>query len=208
MAVNKIPDYERLERWYTKWSTEYKCGTSGILWHLRTLSSECTKVVELGVKKGVSSVALILGCNNKVISYDIATNDSIKFLQKFAGKLWKFIRADSRTIEVPPCDMVFFDSLHTYEQLKEELRLHGHKAGKYLVFHDTITFGIQGADGETGQFIPGYKQGEWKSSVAGIRMAIDEFMIANRDWYIKEHHKQSNGLLVLQRANRKWPFRR
>jgi hypothetical protein len=200
MAVKKIPDWERLERWYKKWTTEYISGTSGCLPILRMLAKTCDTVVEFGVKKGVSSVALILGARRQVISYDIATNSSIEFLQEFAGPRWKFIQADTRKVDIPKCDMIFFDSLHTYEQLSCEIRRHARMAKKLLVFHDTITFGVRGANGETGEYIPGWKAGKWDPKTAGIRMAIDEFMIKNRHWRMKQHYRDSNGLLILERC--------
>jgi len=194
----KVPDWVRAERWFRRWQTEYISGTSGCLKRLRALASECDDVVEFGVKKGVTSIALLLGARGTVYSYDIVTNKSVRFIQKFMGKKWRFMLQSSLRANIPECDMIFFDSLHTYTQLRRELAKHADKAKKYLVFHDTITFGIQGADGESGEYLPGWEAGVFSPEVHGIRLAIDEFMIYNRRWRIKFHSPHSNGLLCLE----------
>ena len=55
---------------------------------------------------------------------------------------------------------MFIDTLHDYEQLREELRLHAGKARRYVVLHDTTTFGERG---ET----PGHR---------GLWPAVEEFL--------------------------------
>lgn len=195
------PKYSKikLEKMFIAWRDEYKCGTSGCLDRLRKLASECDLVVEFGVRKGVSTFALLLGAK-RVISYDLYTNKNVSDLKIMAGDHWRFIQQDTLKAEIPKCDMIFFDTLHTYTHLKKELIRHGHKARKYLVFHDTITFGIQGADGATGAYIKGWEKGVFDPDNHGIRLAIDQYMVDNRQWFIKYHWPHSNGLLVLQRG--------
>ena len=89
--------------------------------------------------------------------------------------------------------MLFIDSLHTYQQCAGELRRHGAGVRKFLVFHDTMTFGSVGAFGETGKPDP---------HVIGIRPAIDHWMSHFHDWVIKDHWTNSHGLLVLERVPR------
>lgn len=194
---NKL--YKKLEKVFIKWRDEYQCGTSGCLNRLRQLATGCNLVVEFGVRKGVSTTALLLGAK-KVISYDIETNSHIDDLKILGGNRWKFIQQNTLKAEIPACDMIFFDTLHTYVHLTKELVRHAHKSRKYLVFHDTITFSVRGANADTGEYIPGWKKGIFNPSNHGIRLAIDEYMIRHRQWFIKYHWPHSNGLLVLQRG--------
>jgi hypothetical protein len=109
--------------------------------------------------------------------------------QATKGKIdFKFIRADVLKTKIEETDLLFIDTWHVYRQLKEELRLHADRARKYIILHDTTTFGLRGEDG-----------GE------GLIKAVDEFLSDNREWSIKEVFANNNGLTVLQRGAPKNP---
>ena len=181
-------------------------GTSGHMETLRSLAVEAAAfadpngivpVVEFGVAGGRSTSALILGATQngqareRVISYDIVESRKARRLRDLAGDAWRFVHEDTREASrIPECAMLFVDSLHTYAQVRAELA-HAGRVWKFLVFHDTITFGSVGADGETGQPLAGS---------LGIRPAIDELMIRDPTWKIRFHHTHSHGLLCLVRA--------
>jgi hypothetical protein len=80
---------------------------------------------------------------------------------------------------------LFIDTLHTYNQLKQELTLHGNKAQKYIAFHDTYTFGLRGED---------------NVDKKGLMTAIIEFMTENPHWKFKIHKTNNNGFTVLERT--------
>jgi len=80
--------------------------------------------------------------------------------------------------------MIFIDTLHTYEQLKQELKLHGNKAQKYIAFHDTHTFGLRG---------------EIDNDNKGLLSAIIEFMMENPHWKFYKYKTNNNGLTILKR---------
>jgi hypothetical protein len=102
------------------------------------------------------------------------------------GTDFTFRQADVLHVEIEETDMLFIDTWHVYEQLKQELALHAAKVRKYLVFHDTTTFGEQG---ET----PGY---------TGIWPAIEEFLQANLHWTLAARLTHNNGLTVLNASSR------
>ena len=79
---------------------------------------------------------------------------------------------------------MFIDTLHTYEQLIQELRRHGNKAKKYLAFHDTETFGTVSEQGGR-----------------GLNLAIAEFMLENPHWVTEKVYKNNNGLTILRRQD-------
>jgi hypothetical protein len=64
--------------------------------------------------------------------------------------------------------------------------LHANKVRKYLIFHDTTTFG---EFGETFK-VP---------NTVGIWPAIEEFMLENKEWKIEERLTNNNGLTILKK---------
>lgn len=149
---------------------------------LRDLAKECDTVVEMGVRTCVSTWAFIEGMNGgSLISIDIkhpskygADLTPVEKACKNKGINFKFYEADTLAIDIPEVDMLFIDTLHTYDQLRGELARHGNKAKKYLVFHDTV------------------------SCENELMPAIEEFLKANKKWKIKEHYKNNNGVMVLE----------
>lgn len=156
--------------------------------------------MEFGVKRGASSSALLLGAQ-RVTSYDIKETRMARELKKIVGDRWDYRIQDSRTADIPYCDLLFIDSLHTYEQMRIELELHAHKVREWLVFHDVSTFGEVGAEGETGRQSWTYQVGESvPMEHRGIRPAIDRFQASHPDWRIWARYDESHGLLILRKA--------
>jgi len=166
---------------------------------LRALAEGCALAVEFGVKRGASSAALLLGATH-VISYDVRETPEARVLEQLAGARWEYRLEDSRAAACPPCDLLFVDSLHTYDQVRAELAAHADHVRRWLVFHDVLTFGTVGAKGESGEQIHPYRRGESVPRDAlGIRPAIDELLIRDRSWHIAASYSDSHGLLVLRR---------
>ncbi len=153
------------------------------------LATECNSVVEGGVRWVVSTWAFILGCackDGEVHSYcwnllpeiqraiDICKDEEVS---------WHFYDGDWLNRDIPECDLLFIDTNHFYSQLKEELRIHGPKAKKYIVLHDTVRFGRVGADDKS----------------PGLWQAVKEF-VAEGSWQIKNHYTYCNGLTILERV--------
>ena len=93
-----------------------------------------------------------------------------------------FHQADVLWVDIEETDLLFIDTLHDYEQLVQELALHARKARKYIVLHDTTTFG------ETGE-TPGHR---------GLWPAVEEFL-SRGGFQVKERYSNNNGLTVLER---------
>jgi predicted O-methyltransferase YrrM len=153
---------------------------------LYELAQECKTVVEFGVRTGVSTRAF-LASDVELLSFDIELHHKVRelFLKAQAqGKSVQYIKADVLDIRVEPMDLLFIDTLHTYEQLAQELALHGNKARRYIAFHDTYTFGLRGEDGRDRR---------------GLLTAIIEFQIKNPHWRFRIHKTNNNGFTVLER---------
>ena len=166
---------------------------------LRELADNLGLAVEFGVKHGASSTALLLGAR-RVVSYDLVETKGAHTLAEIAGDRWDYRIEDSRVAPAIECGLLLIDSLHTYQQCDAELCRHASAVRRYLVFHDTLTFGSVGARGETGEQRWAYRAGQSvPQEHLGIRPAIDELMIRDSSWRIAAHYVDSHGLLVLER---------
>lgn len=168
---------------------------------LRRLASECKHVTEFGMRGGLSTFALLAAQPKTLISWDInpgaIVSQQSNLLLALAGET-SFQPRVGNTLSISPIeptDMLFIDTLHTWKQLKEELWRHvfpDHFTGKclcrvkrYIVFHDTSTFGYVGEDGEQ----------------PGLLAAIEWFQRnAMPIWGVVEKYENNNGLLVLRHA--------
>lgn len=156
------------------------------LYELYELAKECEIVVEMGVRTGVSTRAF-LNTNAKLLSFDIVLDQNVQKLFDIAkkyGKNVQYVQADVLNIEIEDTDLIFIDTLHTYDQLKQELKLHGNKAKKYIAFHDTYTFGLRGEDGNDSK---------------GLLSAVIEFVMENPHWKFYKYKTNNNGLTILKR---------
>lgn len=156
---------------------------------LREYASQCDHITEMGVRSIVSTWAFILGNPKKMISYDINNpseyGSNINHVYNNCGNTdFKFIEANTLDIEIEETDLLFLDTLHIYKQLKKELELHSPKTRKYIIMHDTESFGYVGRDG-------GY----------GLRKAIIEFLDDNTNWILHEDFKNNNGLMILKKSS-------
>jgi hypothetical protein len=158
--------------------------------HLPTLkkyAEECDHITEMGVRYIVSTYALLMGKPKKMISYDIndchwkPIQEAVKDVTDFEFRI-----GNTLEIEIEPTDLLFIDTLHNYNQLKKELELHGHKARKYLIFHDTTSYEFYGESYDG-------------SPQKGIWLAIVEYMMNYPEWSILERYTNNNGLTILKR---------
>jgi hypothetical protein len=171
---------------------ELKCSTpSDINEHLPTLkkyAEECDHITEMGVRWVVSTYALLMGKPKKMISYDINEIIWQPITEMVKGDTnFEFRVANTLDLEIEETDLLFIDTLHNYNQLKGELELHGNKARKYIIFHDTTTFEWIGESYEN------------KMDEKGLWYAIEEFLETNPHWEILERFTNNNGLTILKR---------
>jgi hypothetical protein len=150
---------------------------------LRELASKCDHVTEFGVRRGVSTVALLAGQPKRLISYDLnATAEAAALKQKQGGCEFEFRIGDSQTVPIEETDMLFIDTKHTAGHLAAELGNAAAKVKKWIVLHDTVIFGERGEDGG-----------------AGLLPAVRQFLQTNREWTVIRHDLNNNGLMVLSR---------
>lgn len=104
-------------------------------------------------------------------------------MQKKNKIQFSFVLGNTLEYKIDKCDLLFIDTLHQYNQLKQELKLHSPNVSKYIIMHDTSKFEftdeVTGADG-------------------GLWPAIEEFLLHNKNWCIKERYINNNGLTILE----------
>lgn len=174
---------------------------------LRRYASECEHVTEMGTRFAVSTHALIIGKPKKVVAIDLNRHfyqpyekDVVSFAE-VCGVKYEFIEGDVLDMDIEQTDMLFIDTLHTYNQLSKELRKHESSVNKWIILHDTITFGQIDEDF--------YLNGKINEKISkqivtkrGIYTALIDFLKENNNWIIKEHFTNNNGLTIIERINK------
>jgi hypothetical protein len=135
----------------------------------------------MGVRSIVSTWGLLAGHPKKMLSIDIIhpsthgvdINEVYSICQN-EGIDFNFLQADTLQVIIPECDMLFIDTLHTYDHLKKELSLHSSKVKKYLAFHDT-------------------------EHCPEVLLAIVDFLQENKNWTVDLHKTNNNGILFLKK---------
>jgi cephalosporin hydroxylase len=157
---------------------------AGHIDRLRDLARLCDSATEFGVRRGDgSTVALAEGVRKKLRAFDrvACVIPHIETITRERGVDFQFIKADVTRMEsIEPCDLLYIDTDHWYGQLKAELELHAPSVRRFIVLHDTVT--------------------SWKEDMGreGLGRAIEEFLAANPQWYIKVHYEDWNGLMILE----------
>lgn len=161
---------------------------------LRKYAEQSRHVTEFGTRAGVSTAALLAAQPDVLVSYDVAPQCACSQLKKLRGKTQlSYLHGpeigNTITIDpIPETDLLFIDTIHTANHLREELRRHAASTRKWIILHDTVTFGDIG-------------EGHTKAQPQdGLLTALGEFLRDNRDyWAVEEVFENNNGLTVLKR---------
>lgn len=176
--------------------------------HMETLkkyASECEHITEMGVRSVVSTWAFLEGKPKRLVSIDIQPCP-IQLASQLAEEAnidFEFIQADTSNseLDIEETDLLFIDTWHVYPQLKREFELHANKSKKYIILHDTTTFGELGESGGSTLFIDPVTGRMDTQRLPGLWPAVEEFLQENKNWTIKERFTHNNGLTVLERLS-------
>tara|TARA_R110000765_G_scaffold288759_4_gene384972 strand:+ start:4330 stop:6237 length:1908 start_codon:yes stop_codon:yes gene_type:complete len=157
---------------------------------LKEISSKCSHVTEISKRKE-SLVALAAGKPKKIVSYNTEGNHPIieqveKVLPEIQMKLSSLPSSEIETIE--KTDLLFIDTIHTYDEMMNELNKFAPMVKRFIVARGTQSNGEIGEDGGR-----------------GILHALRLFMQENPKWSIIEHHEQQYGISVLARLKKDKP---
>jgi hypothetical protein len=166
-------------------------------------SQECSHITEMGVRTGVSSWAFLYSNPQKMISYDIGMNPTIQNIINIAnacGINYTFNMNDVLSIEIEPTELLFIDTWHSYNQLYLELSLHSKNVSKYIILHDTVSYGYNDESPYDG--ISEIMKSKEKNK-EGLINAVNDFLLTNDgdNWLIHDVYTNNNGLTVLKRKN-------
>ena len=168
--------------------------------HLPTLleyGKKCETIIEFGVRWPTSTWALLLSKPKIMKSYDILDpsnwNSSITPVIETAKEIgvdYEFIISSSLEIEIISTDLLFIDTLHCYNQLRQELALHHDKVNKYIIMHDTTLYN-------------NHDEGSLKQGCTGegLQKAVDEFLLSHNNWKVDHIYTNNNGLTILINEN-------
>ena len=107
--------------------------------HRKSSGKKCKSITELGSRHGDSTVALLNSQPETMVSYDLFKSE---FIDEIKLENYKFITDDTLKISIEETDLLFIDTLHRYFQLYNELGLHAKNVRKYIILHDTETYGL------------------------------------------------------------------
>jgi hypothetical protein len=162
--------------------------------------SECSHITEMGVRGIVSTWAWLYAKPKKLIAYDLKNpsnwGGSLDEVEQYSNQLginFNFYEADVLKIDIEDTDLLFIDTWHTYDQCKQELKLHAQKVNKYIIFHDTTTYEYSDESSGSVNSLDGVSSGK------GLWPAIEEFLSENKEWTILERYYNNNGLTILKR---------
>lgn len=183
----------------------YKNSPSDINEHFETIkrySSECEVIVEMGVREIKSTWAFISGLPKKITSIDFqhpeifgADINEVYRICSELGISYEFKLENTLECEIEICDLLFIDTWHDFLQLKSELFRHSSSVKKYIILHDTNSYGF-----ENETLYSDYGNPRKETNLPkGLIPAIDEFLYHNREWFILERFSNNNGLTILKR---------
>jgi len=156
------------------------------------------RILELGVRTGCSSIAFLAGRPGSLTSIDIdwsQLDPQVIAGAELAGVKWgrhKLSSIDATALngytgyviyaETRNYDLLFIDTLHTADQIREELRIHAPHADR-IVIHDTVANWAKGENGQPGIGGP----------ILDLLEPVDSV------WSVEKEYSNNNGLMVLRR---------
>uniref|UniRef100_A0A7S4RC99 Class I SAM-dependent methyltransferase n=1 Tax=Alexandrium monilatum TaxID=311494 RepID=A0A7S4RC99_9DINO len=193
---------------------------------LRLYASRCRSVSEIGVRKGASTWALMLGLHDaddegarsgaggprgewapKVhLAYDLdpfVHQGKARQLAVQLGIRYRFQQADSLELELEESDLLFIDTFHAYPQLRRELRRHAPRVRRYIILHDTtvdanVSECRRSLDIDCASLAA--KLGCTMDEVhRGLWPAVQELLAEAPEWRLLRRYEHNHGLTVLHR---------
>ena len=148
---------------------------------IKTRLADCNSYTEFGVNQGTTLATALLQNPDIVRAYDINLHRYVKvsslFDQYAKGHNIDYSITECNTLEcsIEPVDLLYIDTLHYHDHLVKELALHGNKAKKYIIFHDTF-------------------------AQKGLKQAVQEFVQQNSEWSIVTDCQINVGFMTIRRS--------
>jgi hypothetical protein len=176
---------------------------------LKRLASECSSVVEIGMRGMVSSWGILEGLSeNKAthrsylgIDMTAPRPETLGWARRLAeanGISFTFWMKNDFDVEIPRTEMLFIDSLHTYCHLTYELEKFSPYVEKYIAMHDTSEpWGYSDDTEYKGNYseYPYWQDREKR----GLWPAVEDFLERHPEWSLEKRDEQCHGLTTLKR---------
>jgi hypothetical protein len=170
---------------------------------LHEYALKCDHITEMGIRWGSSTWAFLMSNPKKLIGYDITQTEEISEIINICSEYnmnFTFLKEDVLKITIDETDLLFIDTLHTYNQLINELNLHSSKVKNYIILHDTVSFG------QHDEIIYEHASDlikEQSVNKQGLVSAIQDFLNSEsgKSWVIEKEFQNNNGLTILKKWN-------
>lgn len=165
------------------WFTYIRNQPSDLNEHAETLRAYAKghSVVDYGHRPNVSSVALAYGEPAKYTMLHPNEPREWKSLSKYLkNSNPELVIVKQYIPNIPPCDVLFLDTLHTADYIDKFLTENAVNVGKFILIHDSVIYGEKGEDGGP-----------------GIMEGVRRFVRQNRRWSVYEHYHNNYGLVIL-----------
>lgn len=180
---------------------------------LMDLATQCTSIVELGVRSVVSSWAFAVGLmlngseEKKLVGVDLKGHPNVQAFGRAVEGLvqHEFWEGDDLAYSCDEVDMTFIDTFHHYRQMEAELEKFAPLTRKWIVGHDCQSdrftselvrcpteYDIYAVSKQTGWSV--------KDLTVGIWPAVTEFLERHPEWVLEREYFNCNGLFVLKRV--------
>lgn len=206
---------ENLSKEYLQKQYELNASTpSDIYEHLpllRQLSSECSSVVEIGLRSMVSTWGVLQGLAESsattktylgidLYSPPVEKLGMAKMLAESNKINFNFIEENSLHAEIKSTDLLFIDSLHTYAHLTYELERYSGSVKKYIAMHDTSA---PWGDTDDAEYYGNYS--EYPKAIdktkRGLWPAVVDFLARHPEWALEARHLNCHGFTILKRVS-------
>jgi predicted O-methyltransferase YrrM len=150
-AVLKQADDSRMTSWpQSPIVPQSDLGCHFWVLHALVIALRAKQVIELGVRRGTSTVALLSALDvtdGRLWSCDIQTSEVVPAFVSQHPR-WEFCHRDDNEVgdHIPSeCDLLFIDTSHESKHTKRELEIYGPRvrAGGLIALHDSELPGVK-----------------------------------------------------------------
>jgi hypothetical protein len=182
------------------------------LFALRSLARQCSSVAEIGLRSMVSTWGILQGLSENGSSCRLYFGIDLspppfhilRFAQQLAegnGIAFHFLQGNDMYMDIPPTDMLFIDSLHTYCHLTYELETFSPQVSKYIAMHDTSAPWGEVDDctywGDYSEY-----PAEYNREKRGLWPAVEDFLQRHPEWSLYQRSFNNHGFTILKRVGR------
>jgi hypothetical protein len=180
------------------------------LFALRSLAMQCSSVVEIGLRGMVSTWGILQGLSESASSvrlyFGIDLAPPSPHILRLGRQLaecnniaFHFVQANDMHVMIPPTEMLFIDSLHTYCHLTYELETFSPHVSKYIAMHDTSAPWGEVDDctywGDYSEYPP-----EYSREKKGLWPAVEDFLLRHPEWSLYQRSFNNHGFTILKRV--------